>query len=155
MTTSSCQKEKVCQVRDWVKPALSVRYRKVFSPSGTIQTTFRTRLTPIPGSWLPGLSDKGPGARHLSSLGLLSRLITFQIVTKQVLTMIEIFSMIIPKVFRAKIGALPCDNHARKMRTFFTCRLEPNVSRKVCILVKLQLEHFSSNCSKTQKGPRV
>ena len=25
-----------------------------------------------------------------------------------------------------------CENHARKMRTFFTCRLEPNVSHKVC-----------------------
>ena len=29
-----------------------------------------------------------------------------------------------------------CENHARKMRTFFTRRLEPNVSHKVCSSVK-------------------
>ena len=31
----------------------------------------------------------------------------------------------LPKVTRAGTAPLPCENHARKMRTFFTRRLEP------------------------------
>ena len=31
----------------------------------------------------------------------------------------------LPKVSRAGTAPLPCENHARKMRTFFTRRLEP------------------------------
>ena len=35
-------------------------------------------------------------------------------------TMKKVSSVIIPKVFRASKAPLPCENHARKMRTFFT-----------------------------------
>ena len=57
---------------------------------------------------------------------------SFSNVTKQISKMKKAYSVIIPKVFRASIAPLPCENHARKMRTFFTRRLEPNVSHKVC-----------------------
>ena len=58
--------------------------------------------------------------------------------------------MIIPKVFRASIAPLPCENHARKMRTFFTCRLEPNVSHKVCSVVKHSTQTQLKSLNKLQ-----
>ena len=97
----------------WVK---SLSWR--FSPSPRM---------PVPGSCPPGLSHTGLRGLLGDLLGLRPRLILSG--EKQSLktssSLLKREKGFLSKGSRAETAPLPCENHARKMRTFFTRRLEP------------------------------